>query len=629
MKPDGTADCEVYRNFFVVNLKRFSDGKRLQFRMRRGEKLDGQGLYRALKSLRFFTFNGIKYDMPIIGYALAGATTDQLKQLSDELIQSRLMPWDAEKRYGFTIPTDLDHVDLIDVVPGVAVSLKTYGGKMHSRMLQDLPYEHDIELDMLQIELLVIYGCNDNDLTEDLAKKFKEQIDIRTRMSSEYGQDLRSKSDAQIAESVLKAKIGERLGWRVGKPDVPVVSFRYEPPPWMRFSTAALQQAFAEICAETFFVKPNGKVQSPKALEGRKITLGSSTYKLGIGGFHSTEKAAAHRVDGVDWILSDHDVASYYPAIIIQTMLYPKHLGKTFLNVYRDIRDTRIKLKTAGKKIESDTFKIVLNGAFGKFGSGFSTLYSPDLLMQVTVTGQLALMMLIEALEIGGIAVVSANTDGIVLKLHKSQIEYRDECLKWWEKVTGFDTEETRYMGLYSASVNAYIALKQKQDKATKQWRPEIDGVKLKGDFAEPEPVASSWPSPTHQVVTHAVCHYLQYGTPLEFYIRTCSDIKQFVMVQKVDGGATWKGQFVGKTCRWIYTKNDGAPLLRKRPHPKTGNHGKVAKSDGCRPMMNLSEHFPLDIDYDHYISIAYNTLRTIGALNDGVAVEDEVETES
>lgn len=60
------------------------------------------------------------------------------------------------------------------------------------------------------------------------------------------------------------------------------------------------------------------------------------------------------------------------------------------------------------------TFKIVLNGTFGKLGSKYSFLYSPNLMIQVTITGQLALLMLIEALEAAGISVVSANTDGIV-----------------------------------------------------------------------------------------------------------------------------------------------------------------------------------------------------------------------
>jgi len=600
-KPDASFDSEIYRNFSTFKLKRFDTGQRLEFRMTPGNPLDRRGLYRALKSVRFFGFNLAKYDMVILGYALAGATCEQLKQLSDEIINARLMPWDAERLYGFQIPIDLDFVDLIEVVPGVN-SLKTYGGKMHSRKLQDLPYPHDALLDFIQIELTSAYCDNDLDLTHDLANKFKAQVDLRTKMSAEYGVDLRSKSDAQIAEAVLKEKISQLMGWRVGKPDIDIRSFVYQPPSWMSFRTGELQQIFSEVCASTFYVEPSGKVKMPQALEGRTVTIGKTTYKLGIGGLHSQEKAQAHKAEG-GYLLIDRDVASYYPAIIIQTGLYPKHLGKYFLHVYRDIRDMRLKIKNdKARKSESDTLKIVLNGSFGKFGNPYSTLYSPDLLMQVTITGQLALLMLIEAIEMGGISVVSGNTDGIVIKPNVMQVDYLNYCIRWWEKITGFETEETRYQALYSASVNSYIAIKEK------------GGVKLKGDFAEPEPVASSWPSPTHQVVTHAVCAFLEHGTPIEKTVRECRDIRHFVLVQKVQGGATWNGQFVGKTCRWVYTtRPDAAPLLRAIGHHKTGTFGKVAKSDGCRPMMELPEQFPVDIDYDRYIQLAYETLYDIG----------------
>src|SRR6478609_3841680 len=66
--------------------------------------------------------------------------------------------------------------------------------------------------------------------------------------------------------------------------------------------------------------------------------------------------------------------------------------------------------------VEADSKKIEINGSFGKFGSKWSALYSPDLLIQVTITGQLCLLMLIEQLEAAGVQVCSANTDGIVMR---------------------------------------------------------------------------------------------------------------------------------------------------------------------------------------------------------------------
>jgi DNA polymerase elongation subunit (family B) len=66
--------------------------------------------------------------------------------------------------------------------------------------------------------------------------------------------------------------------------------------------------------------------------------------------------------------------------------------------------------------IEAEGLKITINGSFGKLGSVWSILFAPDLLIQTTITGQLALLMLIHRLERKGIPVVSGNTDGIIIK---------------------------------------------------------------------------------------------------------------------------------------------------------------------------------------------------------------------
>lgn len=597
-KPDASLDTECYRDFFLIKLKRMDTGARREFRMYPGHALNRAMVDATLKACRLFTFNGHKYDMVMIGAALQGFSNEALKRLSDELILTGLSPWHAERNYGFKIP-QYDHIDLIEIMPGIN-SLKTYGGKMHSKTLQDLPIEPDASISPSERDDLSLYCGNDCDLTEDAARKFKAQIEIRERMSREYGIDLRSKSDAQIAEAVLKERISRIIGWKIGKPDIDIKSFKYTPPKWLSFKTPELQAIFKDVCDATFYVQHSGKVEIPKTIEGRKVTIGDSTYKLGIGGLHSTEKAVAHLADD-DWILVDRDVASYYPAIIIKTLLFPQHLGRHFLSVYTDIFNTRIEAKRMGNKTLADTLKIVLNGSFGKFGNVYSALYSPDLMIQVTLTGQLALLMLIEQIESNDfIKVVSGNTDGIVIKCRKDAYDDLIDIIRWWEVDTGFETEETRYKALYSASVNSYIAIKEK------------GGVKLKGDFAEPEPVASSWPSPTNQVCVQAVCAYLEHGVDIELFIRMCRDIRHFVSVQRVTGGATWHGQFVGKTVRWIYTKQNPAPMYYRKANVH-GTNNKVANSDGCRPLMTLPDEFPSDIDYERYIQIANDMLIAIG----------------
>jgi len=177
-----------------------------------------------------------------------------------------------------------------------------------------------------------------------------------------------------------------------------------------------MKRVLADIEAYEFIVGEDGYCKAPEALENLQIHIGESVYQMGMGGLHSCEKRAAHIADGT-FTLVDRDVTSYYPAIILNCGLYPEHLGEGFLEVYRGLVDRRLTAKRAKNKVVADSLKITINGTFGKLGSKWSALYSPNLLFQVTITGQLGLLMLIEAFELAQIGVVSANTDGVVTKV--------------------------------------------------------------------------------------------------------------------------------------------------------------------------------------------------------------------
>jgi hypothetical protein len=249
----------------------------------------------------------------------------------------------------------------------------------------------------------------------------------------------------------------------------------------------------------------------------------------------------------------------------------------------------------------------VLNGSFGKFGSRYSTLYSPDLMIQVTITGQLALLMMIERAELAGIPVISANTDGVVFKCPKADYERLMGVVKQWETDTGFGTEETRYEAVYSRDVNSYIAVKPGGK------------VKTKGAFAnpwwekDPDPRGQFMTSPKNTICTEAVIEFLTHGVPIEHTVRSSRDIRKFVTVVKVTGGAIKDGDYLGKALRFIHSNATETPILYKNPHPKTGNYKKVSDSEGARPLMTLPGEFPGDVDFDWYIAKAKEMLNLVG----------------
>jgi DNA polymerase elongation subunit (family B) len=457
-----------------------------------------------------------------------------------------------------------------------------------------LPIEPDASINAEQRAQLREYCRNDLEMTAILYNHLKPQIDLRVTMGELYRVDLRSMSDAQIAEVVIGSEI-ERLGGCAQRPVIKKgYTFRYKDPGFITFVGADLNAMFQRVLETDFGLSANGSVEMPEWLKRQRITIGKAQYQMGIGGLHSCEKRQFIQA-GSNEILADWDVASYYPNIILGQRLSPAHLGEDFLTVFQSIVKRRLDAKRKGDKVTADVLKIVINGTFGKLGSMYSFLYSPDLMAQTTITGQLALLMLIERMEIAGIKVVSANTDGIVLHGPKA-LDVKMQCVAWdWMLDTSYELERTNYSAIASRDVNSYVAVM-------------LNGkTKGKGVFA----TMGLAKNPDCQIVYDAVAARIANGTPIERTIRKCDDIRRFVTVRRVTGGALWRGENIGKAIRYYYATSVKSEETIN--YIKNGN--KVPMSEGTRPLMQLPDAFPTDVDYDVYLVAAERLLCEVGYL--------------
>lgn len=586
-----TFDTEIYPNYFLAAFRSESTGKVLTLGLQDSDKIRW-----ILERFHIVTFNGIKFDLPIAALVCAGCQEAQLKQACDMLILTGDRA--AKVLQAFHVkPLKVNHTDLIEVAP-LKGSLKMYGGRMHAPKLQDLPFDPGTMLSDDQKTIVRYYCVNDLVTTSMLLGWLKEQLSLREALSKDYGMDLRSKSDAQIAEAVITSEVVAFNKVHPRRPPVEVGrNHRYNVPDFIGYQTDRLNHTLELVRNAAFVVSEKGGIEMPPELSKHKITIGNSTYQLGIGGLHSTESCVKHFAnDG--FVLIDRDVASYYPAIIMNLGLYPKHLGVNFNRVYKAIVKRRLEAKKAKNKVVAESLKITINGGFGKFGSQYSMLYSPDLMIAVTITGQLSLLMLIEAIELAGISVVSGNTDGIVIRCHKDMEPHLNAIIAWWEKRTNFDTEETRYQAVYSRDVNNYIAIKE--DGSTKR----------KGIFANvymdsTMPYDALKHNPVASICVEAICAFLTKGIPVEETILYDRDISKFVTVRNVKGGAVHKGQFLGKLIRWYYTSEDSEIVCAR-------DGSLVPKSECAKPLMQLGD-FPDDIDFQWYIREAKSMLKGLG----------------
>lgn len=600
-RPTAVSDTECYVNYWSIAFQDVDTGAITLFEKWNDSELDMKGIARMFKKYRVITFNGINYDMLMIALAMTGATNGELKQASDTIIMSDMKPWQFYDHYNVSLPGWIDHIDLMEVSPGSPQrpSLKLYGGRLHYKTMMDLPYSPDERITEEKRDTMVRYLGNDLGLTRAKYFELKEGIELRAHMSDEYEVDLRSKSGPQIAESVIKVEVERLTKKRLYKPEARPRTFRYTAPDYISYQTEQLQRMFEIVTNAPFVVNSKLVVEIPPALDDLTIRFGDSVFRMGLGGLHSSESRKTYVTDD-EFELIDADVASYYPSLILNGGFSPKHIGEVFMRVFRSIYKRRLKAKKAGDKNTAEALKLTLNGLFGKLGSPYSVVYSPDMMIQTTITGQLAILMLIERLELAGFHVISANTDGFITRVQKSRRDEYSVILMDWEFDTMLELEKNFLKSLHSRDVNNFIAI-------------AMDGkVKTKGAFAPAGPglrgADGMKKNPNCEITIDAVVAFLKNGSPLEQTIRACKDIRKFVTIRTVRGGALDQdGEYLGKAIRWAY----GTKHKRGLSYKLTGN--AVPKSDGAIPLMTLPDEFPQGMDYMWYVREASAIMEDIG----------------
>ena len=143
----------------------------------------------------------------------------------------------------------------------------------------------------------------------------------------------------------------------------------------------------------------------------------------------------------------------------------PEHLIRSvFVKLITWLKDTRIEAKHAKGDINGIphdlvalVLKIVINSIYGKLGFAKGDLYDKLAVFKVTINGQLLIMKLCEQLELNNIEVVSANTDGIVVKLYKKHLNDFNRITKEWETYTGLSADSEDYLYYINSDINNYL----------------------------------------------------------------------------------------------------------------------------------------------------------------------------
>lgn len=124
------------------------------------------------------------------------------------------------------------------------------------------------------------------------------------------------------------------------------------------------------------------------------------------------------------------DVGSLYPSIILQYDLFPDNDDLNFFrNIYPKIKDYRIKMKKAGNKPVSESFKIIINSFYGYMGYGFANFNDFDKAETVTRIGRETLTKISEICEVNNYGIVEIDTDGLYINNNFSNNIYIDDLV--------------------------------------------------------------------------------------------------------------------------------------------------------------------------------------------------------
>jgi len=456
----------------------------------------------------------------------------------------------------------------------------------------ELPFDKPV----LRSDILSImeYNVNDVESTEEFYRRSSGKIELRKEFSKMYNIKCLNWNDSKIGSELLlklysaKTKsnpqtIRKRRTYRKSI-EVGSIIFSY-----IEFKTNAFQNLLSYFRSQVI-TKTKGSIDY-------SIRIPNLTIDYGVGGIHGCVNDPGVYYSDKKYIIKSADVDSMYPSIAIKNELFPAHLGHEFVSVYRDIMTQRLKAKKEGNKIKNEGLKLAINSVYGLSNSEFSYLYDPQFTMGITINGQLLISMMVEKFLEEKWEILMINTDGIEVKIPRSdEMKYQKIC-RDWEKITKLGLSHKEYNKLVIRDINSYLSI-------------DTDGdIKVKGAF---EIDKELYKDNSSRIVPLALQEYYVKGTDPVKFIESHTNILDFCNRFKANRG--WyseirteedfklKKQRCQKTNRYFISNRGG---LYVKINEEDGREYTIEAKQNVTLLNIYNPETPIteyDIDYDYYI---------------------------
>ena len=559
----------------------------------------------------FCGYNNLHYDNPIINYIIE--YEDRLMQynipticssifnLSKTITTSSEDNIDAWKHWKYQIWFDTFDILTMLYSNKLRVGLKEIQVTMQYPNVQEFVCDWTKPLPLEDFDSMIDYNINDIESTSELLNRCKKDVDLRIAIEDEYGVRVLSKDGVNIGMKILTQKYLEKTGltWQDIKDlrsPMSVIPLKDVILPFIKYDSPILQRVLDDM--KNQIVSPGRKGYE------NKFVFNNLRYSVGVGGIHSVNSPEII-IPRDDEMLIDIDVASLYPSMLIEYEFYPKHLGKEFLEVYKQIKDERIEAKHNGDKVKNETLKLALNGLSGNLQNEHNFCYSPFAVMQIRINGQLLLLMLAEKLTQIGCRIVQANTDGLFVLLKKDVYSKVNSICREWEQLTKLTLEEDRFKAMYQYAINDYFAI------------TEDNKVKEKGMFITTVKLGKGL---TPKIIPKAVISFFKDEISVEDTIKNCTDIRDFLMSEKT--GKQWHVEYMNeeqqRTNRFYASTNGGYLWKWKYSNDSDAKSYQNMLTASGVTLLNKFDDKPIEerkINYRYYIMEAYKIIRDLKPL--------------
>lgn len=527
-------DLEITKSCMTYTGKNVNTGKVSQFVLHK-DKNELSAMVAHFKSLKgMIGFNSINFDYPILHYIYKHELDLKSSEFAIEQIfleAQRLINEQSKEAFNQIIAIKLKDV----IVPQLDLfklwhfnnkarmtSLKSLEIAMNLPNVMDMPIDYrrdNITLDEIY-NVILPYNLNDVEATYEFYKRSIDKINLRKGLYAKYNLPCINYPDSKIGEELVLKLYCEATGkdiWETKK----LRSERLEMNlgecifDYIKFTEPEFNKLL-DIFKNKVIVETKGAIAESVVFKGFK-------YDYGTGGIHGCIKPGVYESDD-EYMIIDADVASLYPSIAIVNKLYPEHLGEEFCDIYENgIVKPRLAAKKSGDMVMADGFKLSANSVYGKSNDKHSFLFDPIYTLKTTLNGQLMLSMLCEKLNTSiDLTMLQVNTDGITVKIRKTDLDLYYSICKEWEAYTKLTLEYVEYSKMVIRDVNNYLSVK-------------TDGkVKYKGAF---EIDKDYHKDNSFKIIPIALSEYFVKGIPVEETIKNHTNIYDFCGRQKFKGG--------------------------------------------------------------------------------------------